>query len=153
MQYRPKVYTASKLHHATLWRLLRDNHPEIEFTSRWIEHEEEMEANATPADFAHYWTMDAQDVERADFVLLYSGSRYEKPDELRGALVEAGMKLGGGGVVLAVGLPSSHSWSFHPRVVRFLSLDEAFDFLHRYYVIPPHKKSADRGDFRQYEGK
>lgn len=132
--YRPKVYTASKLWHAPMWRSLRANNPQIEFTARWIEHEEEMERNAGPAEFGHYWTMDIQDVQRSDFCLCYFGSWEGKPDELKGALVEAGAMLGCGGIVLAVNAPTTHSWSYHPRVVRLLGLSSVFGFLSRYCI-------------------
>lgn len=132
MTYRPTIYTASKLWHAPRWRALRYSHPEYEFTARWIDHVPEMEANATPALFAHYWTMDIQDVQRSDFTLVYRNG----DDVLKGGLVEAGAALGAGKIVVAVGLGPEHSWSFHPRVVRFDELKEIFPFFKRYLGEP-----------------
>lgn len=135
MNYRPKVYTASKLWHAPLWRMFRDRCPQFEFTSRWIEHVPEMEANAGPADFGHYWTMDIHDVVRSDFLICFAGPSYEAPDPLKGAFVEAGAMLGSGhGYVLAVNCPTDWSWTYHPKVVRFLGLTEAENFLMRYVI-------------------
>lgn len=131
--YRPTLYTASKLHHAGLWQLLRDEHPEIEFTARWINHAPEMEATATPAMFGHYWTMDIQDVQRSDFTLLFAAS-FEEECELRGGLCEAGAALGAGKLVLAVNISERHSWSFHPRVVCFSAVADAFKFLATYSI-------------------
>lgn len=142
--YRPKLYTASKLHHALMWRTLRSNWPDIEFTSRWIEHEEEMETNASPADFAHYWTMDIRDVRRSDFCLCFAGPAYEPAEALKGAFVESGAALALGITVIAVNCPTTWSWTYHPLCVRVLGLSEAKDFLDRYVVL------AHRGE---YEGK
>ena len=138
VQYRPSLYTAGKLFRAEYFRLLRSNHPEFEFTARWIDQPrlDDNETNASPAEFAHFWTMDIQDATRSDFTLCYGGDFNEPSDELKGALVEAGTALGAGKIVLAVNLPTRHTWSWHPRVVRFLNTQEAFDFLQRYVRRP-----------------
>lgn len=147
-EYRPTLYTASKLWHGKLWQELRAAHSEIEFTARWIDNISEMEANALPVDFSHYWTIDIQDVQRSDFTLLFA-SNIEEERELKGGMVEAGAALGAGKVVLVVNLSERHSWSYHPRAIRFSDLVSAFEFLSRYSAAanrhPFQKITTERG--------
>lgn len=132
ISYRPRVYTASKLFHSSLWIDLYDDPAWsfIEWTARWPRLVD-LERTATPADFGHFWAMDIQDVQRSDFVLLLGGIH---EDALRGALVEAGAAIALGKIVVAVHLSPHHSWSFHPLVVRLDSLDEALKFFQRYAI-------------------
>lgn len=135
--YRPKVYCASKLRHAALWRKLRDEEwPEIEITSRWIDHADK-EESARAIDWAHYWTMDIQDVQRSDFVLLFA--TLADVDELHGALVECGAALALGKRVINVG-QCAKSWTNHPLVYSCPSLEYAHDFLSLFTTIPPRRK-------------
>jgi len=85
-----------------------------------------------PADFGHFWTIDIQDVRRSDFVLLWG-----MDEGLKGALVECGAALGLGKMVVAIGLPESHTWSFHPLVVRVASLESARRFFKHYANLGP----------------
>lgn len=130
--YKPKVYTASKIPRHTLWKELKasPSWDHVDWTARWV-HMVDEERETTPALFAHFWTIDMQDVRRSDFVLLYAA---EDAQELRGGLVEAGMGLAFGKTVLAIDLPLTHSWSHHPLVVRLSSLDLAREFLLRYNI-------------------
>lgn len=145
MVYRPKVYTASKLWHAPMWRHLRESWSEIEFTSGWLDGAEEVEVTAGPAEWAHWWTKSIQDVQRSDFCICFAGPSYEKtPDDLKGAFVESGVAFASDTTVIAVNCPTSWSWTYHPLCVRVLGLTEAKDFLSRYVVL------AHRGE---YEGK
>lgn len=126
--YRPKVYTASKIHHNALWRLFSRQYPQLEFTARWIQLGTVPDHNTTfwtEEQKTLHWIQDIQDVQRSDFVLVYS----ELLDEIKGTLVEVGCAIGLGKVVLAVGLDSHHSWQAHPLVLRFPSLPEALNYI------------------------
>lgn len=125
MKRKPRVYFASKLHHAERWQRTVIRWPEIEFTSTWIYNTPEMERNATGEDFTRYWITDLNEVMSSDFVLCYM----KDDDVLKGALVEAGCILGCGKMVLAVGLPHVHSWTYHPRVLRLSRIWDALDFI------------------------
>lgn len=135
MNYRPKVYTASKLRHAPLWKTLREEWPEIDFTARWVDHAEKEKAT-TPTGFAHFWTMDIQDVQRSDFVLLLSTPADD--GLLHGALVECGVALGLGKRVINVG-ECRTSWTNHPLVYSIPTLELARDFFSLFTVIPPRR--------------
>ena len=120
------VYTASKLTHAMLWRALRADWPEVHFTARWPwQHINDNGTPKWPSDSAHgaiFWEHDQQDVQRASVVLCYA----EPGDILRGALVEAGMALGMGKLVIVVGSNESYStWQYHSRVLRVKDLSSA----------------------------
>lgn len=151
MYYLPKVYTASKISHAGLWKSLADQTKResfawshVEFTARWpyMAHLEASPVERlTPAQFSHCWTMDLQDVARSDFVLLYAGELERKlsdmpygedSDVLRGALVEAGAALALGKRVVSVGLDESHTWSHHPLSLRLDTLERARLFFLQY---------------------
>lgn len=157
MYYRPKVYTASKISHAGLWKSLvyqtkrersgkenRFTWSHVEFTARWP-YMAHLEASSverpTPSQFSHCWTMDLQDVARSDFVLLYAGELERKPsdwpygtdsDTLRGALVESGAALALGKRVVSVGLGDAHTWSHHPLSTRLSTLEQARIFFLQY---------------------
>lgn len=121
-----RVYTASKLHHAPMWRALQiQNQSWLVITSRWIhmatfdERSEEICRNA--------WTIDDQDVGKSNFVLCYA----EGGELLRGALVEAGMGIAYGNDIICVGESESFkNWQYHPQVVlRTASLELALKYL------------------------
>lgn len=119
---RLRVYTASKLAEAPLWRSLREAWPEVEFTARWpVVH-----VGVTPdaACFAKvFWDQDLEDVGKADVVLVYTPSR---ADKLRGALVEVGMGLALGKEVIVVGEhPDYGTWQHHRNCHVVSGLDEA----------------------------
>ncbi len=122
-----KVYTASKLEDGPLWRKIRDDWPEIEIVARWpFLHITDNGEPGRPHDCAAhgsiFWQHDHDDVVRCDVVLLYSQT--ERP--LTGALIEAGMGIALGKLVVAVGNhPSFGTWRFHPRVRRVADLEAA----------------------------
>ena len=137
--YRPKVYTASKLSHAEMWKALHDdsawNH--VTWTARWpfMAHlESGSEYPPSYFDFQHFWNIDITDVTRSDFVLLWGEETSETP--LRGALVEAGAAIASGKTVLAINLSLRHTWSHHRLVARLDTLEEARQLLLRYYSSP-----------------
>lgn len=128
IQARPgiAVYTASKLYYADQWRTLRTDWPEVHFTARWPwQHINDDGTPKWPSDAAHgaiFWEHDFQDIQRASVVLCYA----EPEDILRGALVEAGMALGQGKLVITVGTNESFgTWQYHSRVLRVKDLSSA----------------------------
>lgn len=129
--FRPRLYFASKLRHAALWKSLRDGR--LSFCNvqcSWINTPEieELDRLASPARYAEIWTKDLQEASLADFTLLY----YEEGDDLKGARVECGATLASGGCVLIIGRLED-SWTWHPRVVKTDSLffDDAILILKR----------------------
>src|SRR5437868_2207489 len=113
--YRPKLYFASKLRHAPLWRSLRDGRLDFcDVRCSWIDtpEVEALDAKASPARYGEIWTKDIKEAMAADFTLLYIAGT----DVLHGALVEAGATLAMGGSVIVIGrMPNS--WTYHPRVI------------------------------------
>lgn len=158
MKYLPKVYTASKIHHAALWLKLADpswipdlgqgNWHHVEFTARWprMAHlEEGRDVTPTAGDFRHFWNIDKTDVMRSDFVLLYAGDVTngrmrngwnfgQDSDSLRGGLVEAGIAIGANKTVVTVGLAVGHSWAHSACVIKLPTLEEARNFFFRYHI-------------------
>jgi hypothetical protein len=116
-----KVYTASKLSKAPMWRKLINEWPEVDFTARWVT----KHVGTTPDHpcFAKvFWQHDFADVKLADVVLVYA----DEGDHLRGALVEAGMAIAFGREVIVVGEhPDYSTWQFHPSVHRVPDLEHA----------------------------
>ena len=126
------VYTASKLHHAPLWRRLAIAWPEIHFTARWPnDHVSDTGHPLWPEDSpAHgqvFWEHDAQDIRNSDVVLCYA----EGSDVLRGALVEVGIALALSRHVIVVGESDSYgTWQYHKNVLRVKDLPAARNLLH-----------------------
>lgn len=110
---KPKLYTASKVHRAPMWRALRNDYPDIEFTSTWINDEITplMEADANTC--RRGWIKNVEDAQRSSHLICYA----EKDDPLSGSLVEIGIVLGVGGKVFIIGDCERFStWKHHPRV-------------------------------------
>lgn len=105
-----KVYTASKLRHAEMWRTLHMDG--VEFTARWPR----LHVGTVPDDPRYakiFWVHDEEDVRASDVVLVYA----ELKDKLRGALVEAGMAIALGKDVIVVGEHDDFgTWQYHPLV-------------------------------------
>lgn len=105
-----KVYTASKLYHAEMWRTLHIDG--VEFTARWPR----LHVGTVPDDARYakiFWMHDEEDVRASDVVLVYA----EPKDKLRGALVEAGMAIALGKDVIVVGEHDDFgTWQYHPLV-------------------------------------
>lgn len=135
--YRPKVYTASKLRHAPLWRRMHTGQhwSHVEWTARWVfmDHLETIK-DSPPSihDFAHFWTIDIQDVRRSDFVLLFAMGDDEH--SLKGAIAECGAAIALGKQVLVCGHidRTHHTWTNHPACVHLPNLEEARCFLQLY---------------------
>lgn len=120
-----RVYTASKLTTAALWRDLEKQWPHVLFHARWLKHN----LIGTPdlPEFApRFWKEDEIDVKTADAVLIYA----KEGEHLRGALVEAGMAIAFGVPVIVVGNhPDYGTWQHHECVTQCSTLDEARDYL------------------------
>jgi hypothetical protein len=123
----PAVYLATKIKHAAKFRELREEWGTegVRIISRWLDqaiHEDV----ATPEEFSIFWRVDVEDVEISDALVIYG----EAGDELRGALVEAGVAIAKGLLVIVVGdSPSFGSWQFHPTVVRAQDLAHAKELI------------------------
>ena len=129
---RLKVYTASKLKEGPRWRRLAEEWPEIDIVARWpFLHVTADGAPGWPDDCAAhgsvFWQHDNEDVALSDVVLVFAN----RPDDvLRGALVEAGMAIALGKVVIVVGdNPGYGSWQYHQQVKRVPTLEAARSLL------------------------
>lgn len=124
--YKPKVYTASKIHHRPMWENLREIwSPQIDFTARWLD----MEGPDHDTTFWNdaqkrlHWIQDIQDVRRSDWLLAYND---EGTDKLSGSLIETGGAIMLGMPVIAIGFPRRHSWTALPWVFSLPSCHDAF---------------------------
>lgn len=134
-----RIYFASKLHHADKWRALCASTPDIQAHARWLKHIA-VGTPDRPEDAPDFWLQDEQDVKDADAVIVYA----EGDDQLRGALVEAGMAIAYGVVVVVVGdHPFYGTWQYHPGVVRVPDLDAALEYL-RQTIIPRYRRMHNR---------
>jgi hypothetical protein len=135
---RIRVYTASKLSEGPRWRALDYAWPEIEIVARWPFLHVTLEgAPSWPEDCAahgaEFWRHDHEDVARCDVVLLYGAPEHV----LRGGLVEAGMAIALGKVVIVVGgNPGYGTWQFHTQVRRVGTLDAARSLLRLMAMAP-----------------
>ena len=142
--YKPRVYTASKLHHYAKWMLLRED-PSWDFihwTASWPDKlAAGLEETSTPAQFAQHWVQDVKEVKDSDFLLI----QYD--DGLRGALVEAGVALAEGIRIVAIHCPSGDTWTNHPLVTRVYDLEKAKNFLYQYTaMVPPASRKRLKDD-------
>lgn len=133
---RPRVYIASKLKHAPVWKEFRNTYKlEIDFTSRWFDIENTADQKAT-VDRDHYrevWDIDYRDVRTADFCILYA----DQGEHLRGALVEAGMMLASGGKVIVIGEHEDYgTWQSHRGVYHEPCVNTALDNIAAGYYGP-----------------
>lgn len=111
-----KVYVASRVKHAPLWRNFRDV-AGVQIISTWIDEAGEGET----ADMSELWERILREVWLCDAVVFYVGVG-DVP--LKGAYVEAGMALALGKPVFAVidepleprSLRPVGSWLHHPNV-------------------------------------
>lgn len=120
-----RVYTASKLSKAAMWRELNKKWPHVIFHARWLKHNE-IGTPDLPEYAPRFWMEDQQDVKTADAVLVYA----EEGEHLRGALVEAGMAIAFIVPVIVVGEhPDYGTWRHHPCVTQVADLNEAAQIL------------------------
>lgn len=116
-----RVYTASKISSAPMWRELSKKWPHVLFHARWLKHNEIGTPNLR--EYAgRFWMEDDQDVKCSDAVVVYAN----EGEHLRGALVEAGMAIAYTIPVIVVGKhPDYGTWQYHPCVAQAADLDEA----------------------------
>lgn len=112
-----KIYTASKVKHAVLWKALRS--AGFNINSTWIDLEGEIK------DKPSHWITCIAEARDADIVLLY----VEHGEEHKGAMVEAGAALGAGKHVVYVGPDDFSSSTHHPNVIMFRSLSDALRYI------------------------
>jgi len=123
-----RVYTASKLDKADLWKKLREEYRRIEFTARWVDSyvPNEQEHECSPHFLAVAWKQNLEDVARADAVLVYG----DESGALRGALVEAGVGLALGKTVILVGDAHCYgTWQYHINCVKVPTVAHAVTYL------------------------
>lgn len=121
-----RVYTASKIPTAAIWRKLHNEWPEVYFHARWLKHNvigtKDTEENANK-----FWQEDEEDIKSADILMIYATSQEE---HLRGALVEAGIAISHGIPVLVVGTHKDYgTWQYHPLCSRIPTMEAAHQFL------------------------
>jgi nucleoside 2-deoxyribosyltransferase len=120
-----RVYTASKLKHAAMWRDLCASTPHLQAHARWLKHST-LGTPDTPEHAVEFWLQDEQDVKDADAVLVFATG----DDHLRGALVEAGMAIAYGVPVIVIGKHADYgTWQHHPGVTRMDDLASALLYL------------------------
>jgi hypothetical protein len=129
-----QVYTASKLHHAWMWRRLRATWADVDHTAQWVDDfingrpEGSPEEAISVALAQRIWAICEADVRRSDVVLAYA----ESDDILRGALIETGMAIAWGKRVICCGdtnNPTWGTWRHHRAVVSVGDLDAAHALL------------------------
>ena len=126
-----KVYTASRLKEGPRWRAMMNDWPEVEFVARWpfVHITPEGESGwpqDSPAHGSIFWQHDHEDIIRADVVLVYG----HPDDVLRGALVEAGIGIALGKIVVVVGENESYgTWQYHQGVKRVATFEDARSLL------------------------
>lgn len=121
-----RVYTASKLKHAPMWKHIHDTHPDIYFHARWLKHTLTLKTPDTPENAEEFWFQDEEDVKHSDAVFVYA----ESEDHLRGALVEAGMGIAYGVPVFVIGKHVDYgTWQYHSGVYRVGTVEEAIEKL------------------------
>lgn len=97
-----RIYIASKVKYAQMWRALRASG--VPIISSWIDHEKVISWDVL-------WEMCVQEASVADVTIVYR----ETDDVLSGALVEVGAALAAGRRVIAVGC-DEYTWISHPQV-------------------------------------
>lgn len=119
-----RVYMASKMHHAEKWRALYSHHPEIHVVNAWCFLEPFVDAS--DANARKFWQDDFDDIARCHAVIVYA----EPGENLRGALVEAGIGLGLDKTIIVVGdHPDYGTWQHHPSVHKSSSIEAALELV------------------------
>lgn len=126
-----RVYLASKLEHEPLLHDFRVSlRADVIVVSRWLDMTS-FEKKGTPADFVWCWLVDENDVRKCDILVVFGKTE----DQLRGALVEVGMAIALGKLVIAVGDCKSYgSWQYHPQVIRVDNFSQARQIIEEWRV-------------------
>jgi hypothetical protein len=123
-----KIYTASKLRHVELWRTVRVEWTDLEFTSTWVDlvTTEDADKLVDPDTHAVGWRGNVIDVLRSNRLLFY----HREGEAHQGTFVEVGVALAAKIPVHVVSnaLHELNSWIYYPSV--FLE-DELQPFLQR----------------------
>jgi len=121
-----RVYTASKLSAAPMWRQLQQDWGSAAFFhARWLRHCE-LGTPDSPEAAPGFWLEDEEDVGTSDALLVWG----EPGQALRGALVEAGIAIARGVPVLVIGENESYgTWQYHPGVERAADFVEALRWI------------------------
>lgn len=134
-----KVYIASKLTYAERFRAYREawKADGIDLHARWFDQAciELGDEKLGPEDFHIFWLVDEEDVKASQALIVYG----EQQDKLKGALIEVGIAIGQGLLVILVGdCPDFGTWQYHPLVVRAGSFEHAKTMiLRRFRFRPP----------------
>lgn len=119
-----KIYIASKLGYAERFRKMRIQWKMdgIDLHARWFDQAViEQSGPVAPEDFHVFWLVDEEDVKDSQAVIIYG----EDKDILRGALVEAGIAIAMGKLVIVVGDFNYGTWQYHPMVTKAGSFEHA----------------------------
>jgi len=118
-----RVYGASKLHHAAMWRGICEQSSSFFFHARWLKHNK-LKTPDTLSNAVSFWLEDEEDVKNCDVLIVYA----IEGDKLRGALIEAGMAIAYNKPVIVVGKhPDYGTWQYHPKVHRATDLKHALE--------------------------
>lgn len=128
-----RLYPASKYWHAHVWRSALERDRTLFCCARWVYH-----SLAETPDIAREcresWQQNVQDIKDADVVVVWGKSE----DQLRGALVEAGIALAFGIPVILAGTHDDHgSWQYHPLVIPMPDFDAALR--HARTIMPRYR--------------
>lgn len=110
-----RLYISSKLKYASKWRSVAQH---LDVISTWIENPE---IPATEEEQTTLCRKIIAEASMASHLLVY---RANADEQLKGGFIEVGAALANGAKVLAVGF-DDHTFTNHPNVVRFSSLDDA----------------------------
>lgn len=126
-----KVYIASKLKYAERFRKYREDWKKdgIDLHARWFDQAIiEQTSVVSSEDFHIFWLVDEEDVKTSQALIIYG----ERDDKLRGALIEAGIAISQGILVIVIGdCEDFGTWQHHPIVVRADSFEHAKTMLLR----------------------
>ena len=113
-----KIYIASKVTHAKIWRMFRDS-KKANFISTWLN---DAEKRGLP-DFIDLWNRSLNEIKECDAFILY----YQHNEELNGALVELGAALANNKKIFYIGPPNKYTMLHHPLITHCRTIDEAID--------------------------
>lgn len=120
-----RVYPASKLSRAPLWRQAEKDFPQLFLTARWLRHQE-IQTPDDP-DFAmEFWREDFEDIKASDAVFIWA----EGEEHLRGALVEAGYAIANSIPVYVIGKHKDYgTWQYAQGVYQAASIKHAIAYV------------------------
>jgi len=116
-----RVYFASKLSEAPVWRDICAKSHEIIAHARWLKHNK-LGTPDTPDKAVRFWIEDEEDIVSADAVVVYA----KEGQHLRGALIEAGIAIAIRKPLYVVGdHPDYGTWRWHPAVKIVATIEDA----------------------------